>query len=152
MKGVAGRIFQGKRFALKTALLSFLLLPVIVFLLPGQALAHRMLIENVEEGQLLVRYDDGTAAARAEITLYDEDNNILAQGKTDSQGYYSYETEKPLYRAVASDGMGHRARWVEGEESFWMLVPLWMRVLLGLSLVFFAAAVTYYRSCAKKAA
>ncbi len=123
---------------------------LLILFYPGTVSAHLMIIEQVEEGLMVVRYDDGTRAARAEVTLYDEGGNVISEGKVDREGYYSYDPSLPLYRAVADDGMGHRASWVRGEESLWLEIPRWLRALVGVSIFLFIASYASYRSGKRK--
>ena len=117
-----------------------------LLLMQGKVFAHLMLVEKVEEGVLLVRYDDGTISARSTVTLYDEEGNIVSEGSVDNQGLYHYDSQKPVYRAVADDGLGHRAHWVKGETKTWLEIPRWMRALLGVAVLLFIASFAYYRS------
>ena len=124
----------------------------VVFLLcfQGQAFAHRMLVEMIDHGLLLVKYDDGTSAGLAEISLYDEDSKRLLEGQTDTEGYFRFDPAMPVHSAVAEDGMGHRARWVVGqEENWWLSTPAWARGLLGVSIFVFFAAYTNNRRSKK---
>ncbi len=127
-----------------------LIILLTLFILQGTAFAHLMLVEQVEEGVLLVRYDDGTVSARSAVTLYDEEGTVLSEGSVNSQGLYHYDPQKPVYRAVADDGMGHRAHWIRGETNTWLEIPRWMRALLGISILLFIASLAYYRSSKKK--
>lgn len=119
---------------------------VLVLLLAagGTAFAHRMLIERVESGLIQVRYDDGTRAGLAGVTLYDGEGNIIAEGPADEEGFFHYDPVKRPNRIVADDGMGHRARWMEGEIDRREAVPRWQRVLLGVSVFVFIAALANY--------
>ncbi len=125
-----------------------MLAALVVFLLvisSSTALAHRMLIEMPEEGLVLVRYDDGTVAQLATVTIYDSDGNAMLKGKTDDMGLFKYDRGIQPYRIVANDGMGHRASWTEGEVDIIDLIPRWQRALLGVALLVFIAAVANHR-------
>ncbi|SDY96593.1 hypothetical protein [Tindallia californiensis] len=119
---------------------------IFILLLTSTAFAHRMLIEIENEGLLKVKYDDNTSAGFADVQLFDEDNQLLLEGKTDENGYFQYDTAIKFYRLVADDGLGHRARWRDGQTESLHGVPIWMSTLLGISFFLLIAAIIHYRS------
>ncbi|MGQ3685705.1 MAG: hypothetical protein ACUBOA_11990 [Candidatus Loosdrechtia sp.] len=135
----------------KKAFSAFIVIMLTLLLPLEHVFAHLMLVEKIEEGVLLVRYDDGSASVGTTVILYDQEGNILSEGNTDSQGLYHYDPRKPAYRAVANDTMGHRAHWVKGRTNIWLEIPIWMRILLGASILLFIASYAYYRSDKKVA-
>lgn len=86
------------------------------FLTPSTAYAHGMHLELVEPGVLMVEYDGGGFSPRMEITIYDEEGKELGKGLVDEEGKYFFDTSLSVHRAIADDGMGHRAEYKEGVE------------------------------------
>ena len=94
-------------------------IPLLLFFLlmsmfASPALAHRMLIEPVEEGIIKVAYEDGRFSRRTEVFVYDHQGVELHSGKLDTQGNFHYPPDAVLI--VADDGLGHRVEWRVGEE------------------------------------
>lgn len=126
--------------------LSCLLSGIFLWVVTGSpAMAHRMLIYPVAEGEIRVAYEDGRFSRRTEVVVYDRDHKELARGKLDGQGHFCYAGYPGAALIVADDGLGHRVEWKVGEE-----VPVGpprvvtvSLVLLGLALV---AAVFHYRT------
>ncbi len=152
-------VTRGRPFCLEVSTLTLSSRPIrvmiIIFsaigflwLFPSAASAHLLIIEQKEAGTMMVRYDDGTPATLATVTLYDQEGNVLSEGSVNSEGFYRYDPIKPVYRVVADDGMGHRARWVIGSENWWLEIPRWARALLGVSILLFIAAFLNYRKTA----
>ncbi len=115
---------------------------------PEYAEAHRMIIEEVEEGIVLVRYDDGTEARVASVSTFNQEGEVVAEGTVDENGRFHYDKDIDAYRFVADDGLGHRATWVneEDEETTGLAsVPLPVRAILGVSVCLFVAAIFLYR-------
>ncbi|MCK8826463.1 hypothetical protein MWH25_01700 [Natroniella acetigena] len=130
----------------------FLKMIVIICLIVGvvgtSAYAHRMIVDEPENGEVQVRFDDGTVAPDADVTLYDEAEEVILEGQTDQDGILSYDPAIEPYQVVASDDVGHRAVWSsDGEgEGFFMMLPAWARILLGLAiLVFLAASMMFWK-------
>ncbi len=141
---VIGSIERGF-FMIKKMGWTVLLVFLLVIMGNTPALAHRMLVEVIDEGAIKVRYDDGTMAGRARVTFYDEDGQILEEGITNEGGIYYYDLNVNPNRVVADDGMGHRARWVEGQTDAWDYFPRWQRAFFGVAIFMFIAAISYYR-------
>lgn len=121
---------------------------MLVFLLVtcwgSSALAHRMIVDYEKEGLIKVRFDDRTAAVAANVEIYDADDNLLKEGQTDGEGYFSFDPSLSLHRAVADDGAGHQAEYVMGQkESFLMGLPAWLRGLAGITIFLLLAAFVY---------
>lgn len=112
--------------------------------------AHRMIVETVEDGLIHVRYDDGTDAPLAVVSIYDEDGKQLVEGEVDENGSFYYDEKIDVHRIVADDGMGHRASSVSEEESIVEKIPLFIRALLGVSVLLFIASTFYSRSNKKR--
>ena len=112
-------------------------LGVLVILLPAAPVfAHLMLIEPVEEGKVQVVFDDGSAARHAEVVVFDENEEEIARGDVDGDGYFSFDPEEAEL-LVADDGFGHRAEHVVGEEAAQALPrgPVVAAVLFGFALI-----------------
>ncbi len=130
---------------MKTRLLmTFSILLVSFFLLPvSTVFAHLMLIEPVEEGKAQVVFDDGSPNRHAEVVVFDEDENEIARGEVDRDGYFSYPAEEAAM-LVAEDNFGHRAEYIVGEDAYQVLprVPIVSAVLAGFLLI---AGIFHYR-------
>ncbi len=123
------------------------LLPVFLFVLEAKPVkAHRMIVETEKEGNIIVRYDDGTPAGNAVVSAYDESGNLLFEAQVNENGTYSYDTTIKVDHIIAYDGIGHRASWVKDEEpNVFLAVPVGLRALLGVSLLLFICSVFIYR-------
>lgn len=86
----------------------------IVLLIPNFVSAHGMDLRLIEPGVLQVEYDGGGFSPRTEVIIYDEAGNELASGPVDENGEFHFDKELNVDRAVADDGMGHRAEYKEG--------------------------------------
>lgn len=91
-----------------------------------------------ESGVLRVEYEGGGFSPRTEITIYDENGNELAKGPVDEDGKFHFDENLNIHKAVADDGMGHRAEYVEGATA--KSIPE-LPVIIG---VFAIAGVFYY--------
>ncbi|MFA5525156.1 MAG: hypothetical protein WDA24_12420 [Tissierellales bacterium] len=92
-----------------------LFLLICLVLLPSAVYAHGMLLELEDPGVLRAEYDDGGGfSPRTEVTIYDENGNELDKGLVDEEGRFHFEKSLDLHRAVAEDGMGHRAEYKKG--------------------------------------
>ncbi len=107
-------------------------------ILPTPVQAHRMLIEQDGE-MLLVRYDDNTIASRATVRLY-QDNNVVWEGTVDEDGRILPPV--PFSRAVADDGLGHRATYIPGQVRRELPRPL--AAAIGVSFFMFVASLTHF--------
>lgn len=98
---------------------NFRILPLIIMLtmiLSVPVYAHRMIIQPIEAGVIEVKYADGSFSARTEVTVYDENDQIIEQGKLDEEGKFYYEEENNPSYIIADDGMGHMDTWEVGSE------------------------------------
>ncbi len=110
-----------------------MMLVVAMFILPATpVLAHLMLIETLEEGKVQVVYDDGTVARRAEVVVYNEQDEEISRGQVDTEGVFEYS---PVEAAVivADDGLGHRAQYVVEEDQHQAALPRGPTIALVLS-------------------
>lgn len=79
------------------------------------AYAHKMIIEPVEDGKIQVMYDGGSAATRSEVKVYNSDDEVIAEGKVDDEGYFEFDEKEASY-LEADDGMGHKDKWELGQD------------------------------------
>lgn len=119
----------------KSSICIFLL---VALLFPGVSFAHGMDLILEEPGVLRVEYEGGGFSPRTEITIYDENGNELAKGPVDEEGKFHFDENLNVHKAVADDGMGHRAEYVEGAVA--KSIPK-LPVIIG---VFAIAGVFYY--------
>lgn len=108
--------------------------------------AHAMIIETVEEGKVKVVFDDGSPNRHAEVTVFDEEENEIAHGEVDEEGYFSYDPTGAVL-LVAQDNMGHRAEYVVGEG---MRRSLPRVPTIGAALLIFALVAVVFRYRSKK--
>ncbi|MDY6834264.1 MAG: hypothetical protein SVY53_05615 [Chloroflexota bacterium] len=116
------------------AVSSFLLFGMIVPV--PIAKAHSIHISyQVEEVEVEVYFGGGTAAQDTDVTVYDPDDNIYAEGKTDENGRFSFQ---PSARAgewtVVAEHSGHRAEETifGGTQVDDNSMPLYARIAAGL--------------------
>ncbi|NLL19748.1 MAG: hypothetical protein GX262_12105 [Clostridia bacterium] len=115
----------------------FLCLIALLVLIPGVASAHGMLLRLEEPGMFKVEYDGGGFSPRTEVVLYDEEGRELERGLVDEEGKYHFDENLAVYRAVADDGMGHRAEYKEGvEEKTIPKVPVVIAVFAVVAVIF----------------
>ncbi|VTS05683.1 carboxypeptidase-like regulatory domain-containing protein [Tuwongella immobilis] len=83
-----------------------------VLLLPGLAWAHAMVMElfvEATEVRVEAYYDDETPAELAKVSVFNESDRIIAEGRCDERGVFRFPKPSPgLYR-VQADAAGHRA-------------------------------------------
>ena len=105
-------------------------------------LAHRMLIE--QDGDILVvRYDDRTVSSRATVQLYNEDDDVVWEGDVNSDGRLQL-AGKQFARAVAEDGLGHRAVYIPDQVQTELPRPL--AAAVGVSFFLLVASFGRYLS------
>ncbi|OIJ14135.1 hypothetical protein BKP35_08025 [Anaerobacillus arseniciselenatis] len=132
---------------MKIRLKQNLLLIIVIFLMqPEEVFAHRMLVEVVDDGVIQVRYDDGTRSGIAKVTAYDDLGDLLFEENVNENGIVYFDSSINIAQIVADDGMGHRATWTNDREEPIPLIPVWMRTLLGVSLLLFIASFFHYRN------
>ncbi|MCK8817360.1 hypothetical protein MWH28_08320 [Natroniella sulfidigena] len=122
---------------------------VMIFLMIGiltsSAYAHRMLLDEPQNGEVQVGFDDGTVAPGAEVIMYDQDGEVIVEGAADEDGIFSYDTTIEPYRVVSTDDTGHRAEWTaDVEQGFMEEAPMWMRFIFGFAIITFLAAITMF--------
>jgi hypothetical protein len=79
---------------------------------PTVAEAHAIGAEaKLRDGRVNVEafYDDNTAADSAKVVVTDSDGKVVAEGKTDKDGKWSFEAPAPgKYKVAVNAGAGHR--------------------------------------------
>lgn len=97
---------------------------------------HKMLMDyKVGRIDIEVYFSDGTPARYVDVKVYYPDGSIYSEGKTDEEGKFSFEPDRPgNWKVIAEGAMGHRTETVidfkeqeAGEE-----MPLYARVIAGL--------------------
>ena len=119
---------------------TILFLICLLILIPAISLAHGMLLELESPGVLKVEYDGGGFSPRTMVTIYDKDGNELESGAVDEDGKYKFDTDLDVHKAVADDGMGHRAEYEEGVENKSipkLPVVIGVFVLIGIIFIFY---------------
>ncbi|MFN7251460.1 MAG: hypothetical protein ACK4M9_11795 [Anaerobacillus sp.] len=112
---------------------------------PESVLAHRMIVELVEPGKIKVRYDDGTKSGIALVKAFDEEGHSLFEKYVDDNGYVYFDRTIRVHQLIADDGIGHRATWISDHASNQLDIPIWIRALLGVSILLFTATFFHYR-------
>ena len=89
---------------------------VIVAALIGIALARHgalLSVETTAERNVRIGafFDDESPMKGASVRLTDREGGVVAEGKTDERGFYTWTNPAPGYFVViADDGAGHRGR------------------------------------------
>ncbi len=85
----------------------------IILTVPAVAEAHAVGVSaKLKEGKVVVEayFDDDTPAVDAKITVTDLAGMMVAEGKTDAKGVWSFPPPSPgKYRVAVDAGAGHRA-------------------------------------------
>jgi nickel transport protein len=92
-----------------------ILIFLIFFTLPPVASAHRVVIFAWIEGDTVFtesQFADGKKVVGGQVTVYDLGGNILLDGKTNTNGEFSFKIPQPAgMRIVLAAGMGHQGEW-----------------------------------------
>jgi nickel transport protein len=85
----------------------------LVLVIPAVAHAHALGAEaKLKDGKVTVEafYDDDTPATDAKVVVTDSDGKLVAEGKTDKVGKWSFSAPPAgKYKVVVDAGAGHRA-------------------------------------------
>ncbi|MFD2043529.1 hypothetical protein ACFSTA_03980 [Ornithinibacillus salinisoli] len=130
-------------------MISLISIVCITFSSPYTVFAHKMIVEQVEDGRIYVRYDNGTPAPLAYVTIYDKNGKIQLEEGVDENGYLNYEKGLDVHRIIADDGMGHRAASNLNENTTVSTIPIFIRALLGVSILLFIGASYFFRTNTK---
>lgn len=100
-------------------------LPVLIFMAllnVSTALAHGVSIFAWIQGETVhtqSKFMGGKRPNQALIEVFDETGNLLLNGKTDTQGLFSFKAPKISdMQIVLTAGMGHRAVWTLSKDDF----------------------------------
>lgn len=93
----------------------FLITPLLLLLLCGQAHAHTLYFSLTDNGDNMIElegmFSNGIMAAHITVALYaKEDGTLLWQGRTDEFGACIFERPNKPYEVELDGGPGHRAR------------------------------------------
>lgn len=84
------------------------------------ALAHRVVLFAWTEGDMVFtqsQFPDGRKIADGQVNVFDRDHNLLLEGKTDSNGEFSFKIPKIIDLNIVLDaGMGHQGQWNLSED------------------------------------
>jgi nickel transport protein len=129
---------------MKPSKLRIIILLLIFIVLQGSPVfAHRMIIEEVDDGLIQVFYENGNVSRRTEVVAYDEQGNEMVRGPLDGDGLFAYDPEKVIL-IVADDGLGHRAELILGEE-IGQALPRVPTVIAVLGVFVLIAGLFHYR-------
>ncbi len=85
----------------------------VVLLLPAALFAHAVGLEVKLKGDKVTVegfFDDDTPADDAKVTLVDEADRVVLEGKTDAKGMWTFDKPNPgKYKIKLDAGAGHRA-------------------------------------------
>ncbi|PQP35661.1 hypothetical protein C6A37_01480 [Desulfobacteraceae bacterium SEEP-SAG9] len=88
---------------------------VLIYMLPGDAHAHKVNIFAWVEGNMIYtesKFSGGRRTKQAPVEVYDENGKILLKGVTNDRGEFSFKIPKHTsLRIVLLAGMGHRTEW-----------------------------------------
>lgn len=128
--------------------LALVLLAQAAFLAPS-ASAHRMLIDEEQDGLLKVYYQGNLAASRATVTLLDQEGNELASGPVDAEGMFAYDSKLKPALAKVDDGLGHGTTYdfAKGRPQE---TPVAVKAVFVVAIFLFVAAYFYMREQQKK--
>jgi hypothetical protein len=93
--------------------LQFLSIAIALLLTAAPAFAHKLLLDcRVKDDRVRVEafYDDDTPAQKAKVSLENEANQVVAEGRTDERGLWSCPLPKPGKYTVRAESVGHAAR------------------------------------------
>jgi nickel transport protein len=90
-----------------------LILVSVSMFISSNAFAHKVsLFAYVEGGKIFTEsfFPDGRAVEGGKVTVYDSQDQLLLEGKTDSQGYFNFPVPKIDDLTIVLDAtMGHKA-------------------------------------------
>ncbi len=88
----------------------------------GTAFAHKVMIFAWVEGDTVYtesKFSGGKKAMGAKVLVYDSDDHLLLEGKTDKNGELSFKTpQKTALKIVLNAGMGHMNKWDISADEF----------------------------------
>ena len=100
----------------KKLIFDFAMLLLIVFCFSSTVFAHKVMVFAWVDGDTIhtrSKFSGGKKAINSDILVYNTDNKLLLQGKTDQQGEFSFPIPaRTDLRIVLNASMGHKAEWV----------------------------------------
>ena len=82
-------------------------------LLAAPASAHKLMVDcRLKDDRVRVEvfYDDDTPAQQAKVIVENENKEVIAEGKTDERGLWSYPVPAPGKYIIRAESVGHNAR------------------------------------------
>ena len=100
-----------KRFILNFTAIGLLMLPCF----SATVFAHKVMVFAWVDGDTVhtrSKFSGGKKAVNADILVYNTDNELLLQGKTDQKGEFSFQIPaRTDLQIVLNASMGHKAEW-----------------------------------------
>lgn len=100
----------------KKLIFDFAMLLLIVFCFSSTVFAHKVMVFAWVDGDTIhtrSKFSGGKKAINSDILVYNTDNKLLLQGKTDQEGEFSFPIPaRTDLRIVLNASMGHKAEWV----------------------------------------
>jgi len=110
---MSGQVFQNV-MGVKLYIYYVLFLLILFSFMPVNNFAHNVNIFAWVEGKQVHTesyYPDGKMVSGGEIEVYNSKGKLIIKGKTDEQGRFSFEVQKPEEIVIVLNaGMGHRAQ------------------------------------------
>lgn len=111
---------HNKRYSELHLCFFFVLLGVLLF--PASVSAHNVTVFAWVDGDTIhtqSKFSGGKRVKDAPILVYDAENRLLLQGKTDDNGMFSFKIpKKAALKIVLKASMGHKAEWKLAAEEF----------------------------------
>ena len=86
-----------------------------LLLIDSVAFAHKVMIFAYVDGDTVYtesKFSGGKKAVNSTVAVYDQQDNLLLEGKTDENGEFFFKVpQKTTLNIVLNAGMGHRAEW-----------------------------------------
>ncbi|MBW2608647.1 MAG: hypothetical protein JRD05_13575 [Deltaproteobacteria bacterium] len=109
-----------KKYILAKHFWGFIFLFIIFFSGINSAYAHKVMIFAWVDGDTVFtqsKFSGGKKVKGGKIAVYDTQEKILLEGKTDDKGEFSFKVpEKTTLKIVLYAGAGHRAEWTVPKE------------------------------------
>ncbi len=120
--------------------------------------AHGVYYQQLEGGiGIAAKYDNGTPISFSAVKVLSTDNSEFQLGSTDKYGHFFFlPDEKGEWTIFVNDGMGHgiEAKIIVNEslemEEQSHHLPVWYKILFGISIIFGFTGIMFYFSATKK--
>ena len=97
------------------------------FFYTGTVFAHKVMIFAWVEGNTVYtqsKFSGGKKAMGAKVLVYDSDDHLLLEGKTNKNGEFSFKSpQKTDLKIVLNAGMGHMNKWDVSADEFMQKSP-----------------------------